>query len=88
MKYLLSFVLLSLSAYGVRAGGLDAAPIRLVHLLDGRSIDLQHDAEWVHFYDGRLDYIELVGGEIVDRTDIAPPNDHIHFRSGGTGGGG
>ena len=94
MKRLIFLTIASfLVSYGVCAGGLfgtgSESPGK-IFLLDGRSIDLERDVESIRFYDGRIDYIELFGGEIIDRMDIDPlPLDgHIHFRSGGVGGGG
>ena len=41
-----------------------------VKLLDGRKIDFQKEVERLHLYDSKIDYLELLNGEIIDRTDI------------------
>ena len=39
-------------------------------LFDGRSIDFKKEVEAIHLYKKQIDYIELLNGEVVDRTDI------------------
>ncbi len=44
--------------------------LKEVSLLDGRKIKFKKEVEKLHLYDGKIDYLELLNGEVVDRTDI------------------
>lgn len=66
--------------------------LKEVQLLDGRKLDFKKEVERLHLYDNKIDYLELLNGEIVDRTDIQTLrllNNHtMILRATGVDGGG
>ncbi len=66
--------------------------LKEVQLLDGRKLDFKKEVERLHLYDNKIDYLELLNGEIVDRTDIQTlrllDNHTMILRATGVDGGG
>lgn len=66
--------------------------LKEVQLLDGRKLDFKKEVERLHLYDNKINYLELLNGEIVDRTDIQTlrllDNHTMILRATGVDGGG
>lgn len=57
----------------VSASTFGSLNIKSVVLFDDRVIELEADVKKVNYHHGLIDSLELLNGEVVDRTDI------IHF---------
>lgn len=68
--------------------------LKEIKLLDGRTLNFQKEVERLHLYENKVDYLELLNGEVVDRTDIQAlrlldVNNHMMvLRATGVDGGG